>query len=57
MLPEDPAILLSFVNMKLRDEYEDLSDLCAVLDIKEIYLTVKLASVGFRYDPVTRQFI
>ncbi|MBQ6115840.1 MAG: DUF4250 domain-containing protein [Oscillospiraceae bacterium] len=57
MLPEDPAILLSFVNMKLRDEYEDLSDLCAVLDIKENYLTVKLASVGYRYDPVTRQFI
>ena len=57
MLPEDPAILLSFVNMKLRDEYEDLSDLCAALEIKENYLTVKLASVGYRYDPVTRQFI
>lgn len=57
MLPEDPAILLSFVNMKLRDEYEDLSDLCAALDIKENYLTDKLASVGYRYDPVIRQFI
>jgi hypothetical protein len=57
MLPEDPAILLSFVNMKLRDEYEDLSDLCAALDIKENYLTDKLASVGYRYDPATRQFI
>ena len=57
MLPEDPAILLCFVNMKLRDEYEDLPDLCAALDIKENYLTDKLASVGYRYDPVTRQFI
>ena len=32
MLPKDPVILLSFVNTKLRDEYESLDELCAALD-------------------------
>ena len=27
-LPEDPAMLLSVVNMKLRDNYNSLEDLC-----------------------------
>ena len=32
MLPKDPAILLSVVNTKLRDDYADLEDLCAAED-------------------------
>ena len=28
MIPEDPAILLSFVNMKMRDFYKSLDELC-----------------------------
>ena len=32
MLPKDPVILLSFVNTKLRDEFESLEELCAALD-------------------------
>ena len=31
MIPEDPVILLSFVNTKLRDEYPNLDELCASL--------------------------
>ena len=31
MIPEDPVILLSFVNTKLRDEYPSLDELCASL--------------------------
>ena len=33
MLPNDPIILLSYVNTKLRDDYADLDDLCGALDI------------------------
>ena len=33
MLPQDPAMLLSYVNMKLRDQYASLDDLCDDLDI------------------------
>lgn len=35
MLPQDPYILLSFVNTKLRDEYESLESFCAALDVDE----------------------
>ena len=28
VMPEDPVMLLSFVNMKLRDFYESLDALC-----------------------------
>ena len=28
-LPQDPAMLFSFINMKLRDEYPSLDELCA----------------------------
>lgn len=33
MLPQDPYILLSYVNTKLRDEYASLSALCSGLDV------------------------
>jgi glycine cleavage system regulatory protein len=32
-LPKDPFMLLSWVNMKLRDRYESLQALCDDLDI------------------------
>ena len=32
MLPKDPVMLLSAVNMKLRDEYASLDALCDDLD-------------------------
>lgn len=55
--PTDPFMLLSFVNMKLRDgEYEDLADLCASLDLDEEDLKKKLAEAGFEYDPQSGSF-
>ena len=30
-LPKDPMMLMSFINMKLRDEYPSLDELCASL--------------------------
>lgn len=50
-------MLLSAVNMKLRDEYEDLQDLCVSMDVKEADITEKLAAIDYHYDPKTRQFI
>ena len=34
-LPKDPVMLLSFVNLKLRDEYPSLEDFCADYNIKK----------------------
>ena len=56
MLPQDPYILLSVVNTKLRDEYSSLSALCEGLDTSEAGLVEKLAGVGYAYDPETNQF-
>ena len=33
MLPSDPIMLLSFVNMKLRDQYASLDALCEDMDV------------------------
>ena len=42
MIPKDPAILLSFVNMKLRDSYSSLDDLCADLDVDPAAISAAL---------------
>lgn len=56
MLPDDPSILLSFVNMKLRDEFPDLDEMCDTLDIDKEELVEKLERSGRRYDPDTNSF-
>ena len=56
-LPKDPAILLSCVNTKLRDEYPSLSELCAALDADRAELESALAGLGYNYSPSRNQFI
>lgn len=56
MLPKDPYMLLSFVNMKLRDEYNSLDDLCKSMDIDKQQLEATLKDAGFEYIPETNQF-
>ncbi len=57
MLPEDSNILLSYVNMKLRDEYASLDDLCDSLGEDREVLAGKLAAAGWRYDGTLNQFV
>ncbi|MBD5119266.1 MAG: DUF4250 domain-containing protein [Clostridiales bacterium] len=56
MLPQDPHILLSYVNTKLRDEYSSLDALCDGLDTDKAELVNRLSGVGYAYDPDTNQF-
>lgn len=56
MLPQDPYILLSLVNTKLRDECPDLDALCDMLDADRGTLVGALAQVGYAYDPAANQF-
>ncbi|MBD5157052.1 MAG: DUF4250 domain-containing protein [Butyrivibrio sp.] len=56
-LPEDPFILLSYVNTKLRDECESLDDFCDKYEIGKASLTEKLGSLSYRYNPDTNQFV
>ena len=57
MIPQDPVMLLSFVNTQLRDFYPDFKALCndKELDFREI--EEKLRSIDYEYDSKLNQFI
>lgn len=57
MIPKDPIMLLSFVNLKLRDYYKDLEALCDDLEVSQTEIEEKLAQIAYRYDRQTNQFI
>ena len=57
MLPKDPIMLLSFVNMKLRDFYGSLDVMCEELDADRQEIEGRLESVGYHYDAERNQFI
>lgn len=56
-LPNDPVILLSVLNTKLRDQYSSLEELCDDLEADIKTLTDKCASVGYLYSAERNQFI
>lgn len=49
-------MLMSVINMKLRDGGESLEELCAGLDIDPAKLKERLAAAGFEYLPEARRF-
>lgn len=57
MIPRDPAMLLSFVNLKLRDYYPSLEALCGDLDVAQEEITEKLSGIDYHYDREKNQFI
>ena len=56
-LPNDPILLLSVVNMKLRDFYNDLDMLCQDLNVNKEELIERLADIDYEYDANTNQFV
>ncbi len=57
MLPNDPIMLMSFCNARLRDEYESLDELCASLDADREALCARLVEADYHYDPERNQFL
>lgn len=55
-LPQDINMLLSFVNMKLRDDYESLDEMCDSMDINKAELIAKLSEGGFEYNEGQNKF-
>jgi hypothetical protein len=49
-------MLMSTVNMYLRDRSESLDELCAYLDIDRAELEEKLRAVGFEYSAEHNRF-
>ena len=56
-LPVDPIMLLSVVNLKLRDFYKNLDALCEDMDADKAGLCAKLHAVGYDYNPQRNQFV
>ena len=48
-MPKDPVMLLSWLNMKLRDQYEDLADLCYDYHIPMQDIVDKMEAIGYHY--------
>ena len=57
MLPQDPVILLSYVNTQLRDRYPALDVLCEQENADKTALCAKLAEIGYEYNAERNQFV
>lgn len=55
-LPKDPIMLLSFINMKLRDFYSDLDMLCDDMDISRAEIENILNKAGYEYSKEQNRF-
>jgi hypothetical protein len=57
LLAMDPSILLSIINMKLRDCFSTLEHLCDDYDLTVDEIMSKLNAIGYVYKSSTNQFI
>ncbi|MBQ1507654.1 MAG: DUF4250 domain-containing protein [Ruminococcus sp.] len=57
MLPNDPMILLSYVNTKLRDEFSSLDEMCDDLGIDRKDIESPLAEIDYSYSKELNKFI
>lgn len=56
-LPNDPIMLLSIVNTKLRDYYPNLEELASAEGTTVEEITCKLQTINYAYDETRNQFI
>ena len=54
--PKDPIMLMSWVNMKLRDFYPSLEKMCEDLEIDRKSIEDTLSSAGFEYNEEINKF-
>ena len=57
MVPQDPVMLLSFLNMKLRDFYGSLDALCEDLDLNREEILEKMKQINYTYDEENNRFV
>lgn len=55
-VPKDPFMLISWLNMKLRDQYDSLERLCDDLDLDREEILAKVASQDYAYVQEMNQF-
>lgn len=56
-LPNDPAMLLSFINTQLRDNYPSFAELVAAFHADADTIIEKLKMIDYEYDKTLNQFV
>ena len=56
-IPNDPMILLSYINTQLRDNYPDFEELCKSLCVDGDEIKQKLSTIDYSYDKTLNKFI
>ena len=56
VIPKDPFMLYSWVNLKLRDYYPSLDALCEDLELEKSDILEKLSAAGFEYNENLNKF-
>ena len=57
MIPNDPMILLSYINTKLRDDYPTLDALCEDLQADRTEIEAKLKAIDYTYNAELNKFV
>lgn len=56
-IPNDPVILLSYINTQLRDFYSSIEALGEGLDVDIEMIKSKLAGINYEYDANLNRFV
>ena len=56
-IPNDPVMLLSYINTQLRDFYPTLDELCSALNLSRNELCNKLSAIDYEYDAEANQCV
>lgn len=57
MIPSEPVMLLSFLNLKLRDFYGSLDALCEDMELDRAEVEGKMAKIDYHYNQEKNQFV
>lgn len=56
-IPNDPVMLLSFVNTQLRDNYGSLDEFASAFGISKEIIEEKLKAIDYTYDKDNNRFV
>ena len=56
-LPNDPVMLLSVINTKLRDYYKSLDALCEDMQVDKEAIILRLGDIDYMYEDTKNQFV
>jgi hypothetical protein len=56
-IPNDPVMLLSFVNTQLRDNFSTFDDFCASYQVDKEEIAACLAGIDYTYNADLNRFV